>query len=215
MIYNLQNQHISSSFQGLLQISSSAQIYNGTGTLVSKLSVGYITGSLDGTASYATNSGTASYLIGYTAINTGSLATTGSNSFQQNQYITGSLVTTSYLQAGNYGKTYSGALIQISSSQTMILEDATSNPHGSIFVDYLIVGTNAGNPQRAGTLKVCSNSFYGGTQITLNEITTLDIVSTTADVTFTASIGPGANNRITATIATGSAWNVYYTYKLI
>jgi hypothetical protein len=39
MITNLSSQYISSSFQGLLQVSSSGRLYDGTGSLISAIAV--------------------------------------------------------------------------------------------------------------------------------------------------------------------------------
>jgi hypothetical protein len=49
-IQNLSNQYISQSYQNLMQISSSGQVYNGTGSLVTDISATSFTGSLKGSA---------------------------------------------------------------------------------------------------------------------------------------------------------------------
>jgi len=132
-ISNLTGQKTYQSFRNLMQISSSGQVYDGLGNLVTSLQLtasfvsgsssgggtgaGFpfsgsavitgslnvtqgITGSLFGTASYATNALTASYLSGYvspfpytgSAKITGSLEVIGPSTFKGNQTITGSLI---------------------------------------------------------------------------------------------------------------------------
>jgi hypothetical protein len=71
---------------GSVSLTSSVDI---TGSLT--VIDGGITGSLEGTASYALTALTASYLSGSINIDTGSFATTGSNQFSGSQVITGSL----------------------------------------------------------------------------------------------------------------------------
>jgi len=85
-------------FSGSAVITGSLTV---TGSTISTLG---FTGSLQGTASWATNSVTASYAPSYvlnsatssfvTNSQTGSFSTTGSNSFKSNQTITGSLIIT-------------------------------------------------------------------------------------------------------------------------
>ena len=59
--FNLTDQHISSSFQRLMQISSSNYVNDGTGSLLSNLEV---TSSYATTASYALNGGVTSIIAG-------------------------------------------------------------------------------------------------------------------------------------------------------
>ncbi len=59
-------------------------------TVTGSLNAENITGSLLGTASFATQALSASWAPGGTTINTGSFATTGSNTFQGDQIISGS-----------------------------------------------------------------------------------------------------------------------------
>jgi hypothetical protein len=67
-VINLSNQHISASYQNLVQISSSNALYNGTGSLITNLTV---------TASYATTASFVSTLNQAVQIS-GSLTVTGS-----------------------------------------------------------------------------------------------------------------------------------------
>jgi len=91
-IQNLSSQAISASYQNLMQVSSSGQLYNGTGSLIIRVAAnsftGSFTGSLFGTAS---NAQTASFVntLNQNVVITGSLRVSGS--------ITGSLQGTSTL----------------------------------------------------------------------------------------------------------------------
>ena len=81
--YNLTNQEISSSFQQVMQHDKpTGLIYDGTGSLIENLSV---------TSSEATHALTASYAENAQQIDTGSFATTGSNSFTAAQSIIGDI----------------------------------------------------------------------------------------------------------------------------
>jgi hypothetical protein len=121
-ISNLTTQYISSSFQNLMQVSSSGQIYNGIGTQVTNLVLTSVTASFNGlissassaiianiantttsasyalTASYAT---TASYALSV-GIDLSNLATTGSNTFVGNQSVIGNVAVTGTLTANTY-----------------------------------------------------------------------------------------------------------------
>ena len=77
-ITGLSNQYISQSFQGLLQVSSSGQLFDGDGNRLTLL---------DLTSSYA---------------GAGNFATTGSNLFKGNQTISGSLTVTGNITAFQY-----------------------------------------------------------------------------------------------------------------
>ena len=79
-ISNLSTQYISSSFQYLMQVSSSGEVFSGAGAQVT---------SLDVNATYATTAGSADAVTG---LDTGSLATTGSNTFTGNQEIQRNLI---------------------------------------------------------------------------------------------------------------------------
>ena len=89
-ISNLSTQYISSSFQYLMQVSSSGEVFSGAGTQVT---------SLDVNATYATTAGSAAAVTG---LDTGSLATTGSNTFTGNQEIQGNLIVSGDLTANQY-----------------------------------------------------------------------------------------------------------------
>jgi hypothetical protein len=98
-ITGLSNQYISQSFQGLLQVSSSGQLFDGSGNVVTSLNI---------SASYATNAGT------------GDFATTGSNFFNGNQTISGSLTVTGNITAFQY---------IVSSSIYNVIETNSSGSH--------------------------------------------------------------------------------------
>jgi hypothetical protein len=112
-ISNLTTQYISSSFQNLMQVSSSGQIYNGTGTQVTNLVLTSVTASFNGlinsastaivanTATSASYALTASYALS-AAIDVSNLATTGSNTFIGNQNVTGNVSVTGTLTANTY-----------------------------------------------------------------------------------------------------------------
>ena len=87
-ITSLSAQYISASFQNLVQVSSSGQLFDGAGNQITNLTASFAV-----TASYALNAGTG------TSINTGSFATTGSNAFNGSQTITGNLIVTGSLTA--------------------------------------------------------------------------------------------------------------------
>ena len=89
-IQNLSTQYISASFQNLMQVSASGDVYNGAGTQVSALNV---------TSTYATTAGTAAAITG---LDTSIFATTGSNIFTSNQTIQGNVIITGNLTANQY-----------------------------------------------------------------------------------------------------------------
>lgn len=105
-ISSLSAQYVSASFQNLIQISSSGQVFDGLGNQITNLTASFAT-----TASYisptfisasAAASGFGSGGTG-TTIDTSSFATTGSNTFIGNQTITGSLfVTQSHISTVDY-----------------------------------------------------------------------------------------------------------------
>jgi hypothetical protein len=74
-IQNLSNQAISASYQNLMQVSSSGQLYNGTGSLIISVVANSFTGSLFGTSSRAVNASTASFVtpLNQNVVITGSL----------------------------------------------------------------------------------------------------------------------------------------------
>ena len=88
-ITSLSAQYISASFQNLMQVSSSGQLFDGAGNQITNLTASFAaTSSYAITASYAMNAGTG------TVINTGSFATTGSNAFNGSQTVNGNLIVT-------------------------------------------------------------------------------------------------------------------------
>ena len=98
-VTNLSNQHISASYQNLMQISSSNAVYNGTGSLMSNLAV---------TASFATTASFVSPLTQSVQIS-GSLTVTGSTTLNNLLVITprtttpaaGTAVTGSIMMSGS------------------------------------------------------------------------------------------------------------------
>jgi hypothetical protein len=89
-IQNLSTQYISASFQNLMQVSASGDVYNGAGTQVNTLNV---------TSTYATSAGSAAAITG---LDTSIFATTGSNIFTSNQTIQGDVIITGNLTANQY-----------------------------------------------------------------------------------------------------------------
>jgi hypothetical protein len=89
-IQNLSTQYISASFQNLMQVSASGDVYNGAGTQVSTLNV---------TSTYATSAGSAAAITG---LDTSIFAITGSNIFTSNQTIQGDVIITGNLTANQY-----------------------------------------------------------------------------------------------------------------
>jgi len=111
-ISSLSAQYISASFQNLIQISSSGQVFDGLGNTITNLTASFAT-----TASHALTAGT--------AIDTGSFATTGSNTFNGSQTINGDLTVTGSF-TGNLQGTSSWATNAISSSHALNADNAIS-----------------------------------------------------------------------------------------
>jgi hypothetical protein len=88
-ITSLSAQYISASFQNLVQVSSSGQLFDGAGNQITNLTASFAV-----TASYALNAGT--------SIDTGSFATTGSNVFNGSQTVNGDLIVTGSITAYQY-----------------------------------------------------------------------------------------------------------------
>lgn len=91
-ISSLSAQYVSASFQNLIQISSSGQVFDGLGNAINNLTAStasYISPTFISASAAASGFGTGG---SGTTINTSSFATTGSNTFIGNQTITGSLL---------------------------------------------------------------------------------------------------------------------------
>lgn len=111
-ISNLLNQYISASFQSLVQISSSGEIFDGNGNQINTLKVTSFSGSVSGimaSASYATTAVTASYIsptfisasVAASGFGSGG-ATLGSNTFTGTQTINGDVIITGNATAKQY-----------------------------------------------------------------------------------------------------------------
>jgi len=103
-ISSLTTQYISASFQNLMQVSSSGEVFNGSGTKITTLDV---------ISTYALGSSGSS-------INTNSLATTGSNTFSGNQTFIGNIIVRGNLTANQY---------IVSSSVYYVTESYSSGSH--------------------------------------------------------------------------------------
>ena len=183
-ISNLTTQYISSSFQSLMQVSSSGQIYNGIGTQVTNLVLTSVTASINGlissastaiiantsvSASYAT---TASYALS-AAIDISNLATTGSNTFIGNQNVTGNVNVTGTLTANTYilSSSVTSMTIEFASGSTAFgnTSDDTHTFIGSVTVtgSFLVSGSstfrNIGPAQFTGSV-ISTQGFTGSLQ---------------------------------------------------
>jgi len=126
-ITSLSAQYISASFQNLVQVSSSGQLFDGAGNQITNLTASFAV-----TASYALNAGTG------TSIDTGSFATTGSNVFNGSQTVNGDLIVTGSITAYQYVVSSSviNETIVFSSGSTIFGNDAndTHTFEGSIIM---------------------------------------------------------------------------------
>ena len=199
-ISNLTTQYISSSFQNLMQVSSSGQIYNGIGTQVTNLVLTSVTASFSGlinsastaiiattantatSASYAT---TASYALS-TDIDVSNLATTGSNTFIGNQNVTGNVNVTGTLTANTY--------ILSSSVTSMTIEFASgSTAFGNSSDD---THTFIGSVTVTGSFLVSGSSTFrniGPAQFTGSVISTQGFTGSLSGTSTSASYIAGAN----------------------
>ncbi len=192
-ISNLTTQYISSSFQNLMQVSSSGQIYNGIGTQVTNLVLTSVTASFNGlissassaiianiantttsasyalTASYAT---TASYALSV-GIDLSNLATTGSNTFVGNQSVIGNVAVTGTLTANTYilSSSVTNMTIEYASGSTAFgnSSDDTHTFIGSVTVTGSLVVSgsstfrNIGPAQFTGSV-ISTQGFTGSLQ---------------------------------------------------
>lgn len=157
-------------FSGSMEVTGSFDI-------LGSITATSITSSLDGTASYAEN---ANLLDG---LDSTVFATTGSNQFNGDQTITGSLTLSSSLfQYGSNTDIDSGSVESVLSVPT--------ESYNAAFFDYVIVnGTNS----RAGTV----TAVWNGSSVQYNEVYTSDIGDTN-DVVLEAQLS-GANIELQAT----------------
>jgi hypothetical protein len=183
-ISNLTTQYISSSFQNLMQVSSSGQIYNGTGTQVTNLVLTSVTASFNGlinsastaiaanTATSASYALTASYALS-AAIDVSNLATTGSNTFIGNQNVTGNVSVTGTLTANTYilSSSVTNMTIEYASGSTAFgnSSDDTHTFIGSVTVtgSFLVSGSstfrNIGPAEFTGSV-ISTQGFTGSLQ---------------------------------------------------
>jgi hypothetical protein len=186
-ISNLTTQYISSSFQNLMQVSSSGQIYNGTGTQVTNLVLTSVTASFNGLVSSASSAiiantanttTSASYaLTASYALNAGgdtsNLATTGSNTFVGNQSVTGNVTVTGTLTANTYvlSSSVTNMTIEYASGSTAFgnSSDDTHTFIGSVTVTGSLVVSgsstfrNIGPAQFTGSV-ISTQGFTGSLQ---------------------------------------------------
>jgi len=170
---------VSSSNVDSLYINSSGSVFIPSASL---------TGSLQGSASYAS---TSSYAPNYTLISaTGSFATTGSNNFNGNQTITGSL------SVGTSIITTAAAVTSNLGSNT-IFTQATGS-HTSAFYKYTF--TSQSNA-RAGEVM----AIWNGTSVQFTDNSTPDIGNTLA---VTSSVSISGANVILSTYTPSAGWTI-------
>jgi hypothetical protein len=163
---------------GYINISGSGNFTNGL----------IVTGSIRATSFTGSFSGS---LVGYIpASQTASLATTGSNQFNGNQTITGSLQISASLME-------TIVVSGLGSGTTTIFQRATGSYTAALAKYTVNKSTNA----RAGEFM----TVWNGNTIVSTDISTADI-GNTSDLTFSASLAAGQIN--TSTVAGTSGWNV-------
>jgi hypothetical protein len=164
-----------------MQVSSSGQIYNGTGTQVTNLVLTSVTASFNGlinsastaivanTATSASYALTASYALS-AAIDISNLATTGSNTFIGNQSVTGNVNVTGTLTANTYvlSSSVTNMTIEFASGSTAFgnSSDDTHTFIGSVTVtgSFLVSGSstfrNIGPAEFTGSV-ISTQGFTG------------------------------------------------------
>lgn len=176
-ISSLSAQYVSASFQNLIQISSSGQVFDGLGNIITNLTASFAT-----TASYisptfisasAAASGFGSGGSG-TTINTSSFATTGSNTFNGNQTITGSLFVT-------------GSLIVSGSSTFKVI--GPSEFTGSVAINGTLSAPAASITAQSVTASLFGTASYAVTSLTAS---------------YALSGGSGGTSSTVSTAQTGS-----------
>jgi hypothetical protein len=167
-----------------MQVSSSGQIYNGTGTQVTNLVLTSVTASFNGlinsastavaanTATSASYALTASYALS-AAIDISNLATTGSNTFIGNQNVTGNVSVTGTLTANTYilSSSVTSMTIEFASGSTAFgnTSDDTHTFIGSVTVtgSFLVSGSstfrNIGPAEFTGSV-ISTQGFTGSLQ---------------------------------------------------
>ena len=202
-ISNLSPQYISSSFQYLMQVSSSGEVFSGAGTQVT---------SLDVNATYATTAGSAAAVTG---INTGSLATTGSNTFTGNQEIQGNLIVSGDLTANQYivNSTVYAVTQSFSSGSTIFGNDSVDTHQftGSLSVLGNAVATSftgsiLGTATNAAALNNQAASYYtNASNINAGTIGDAYLPATiSSDITGNAATATSASYADTASLATNA-----------
>ena len=181
---------------------NSRQLFKSDGTTVTlNWETGAFTGSMLGTASYASQSlsssfaTTASYYGG--SVISASFASTASSvsTLNQNVIITGSLSVTSSVYINN--ALYSNQTNTLA-TENKILYSAPTSTYDALFVEYI---AKNGSNVRAGQIM----SATDGTNTKFTETTTTDLGSTTP-LTFNVSVA-GGNIRLEASAST-STWTV-------
>ena len=156
-----------------------------------------ITGSLFGTASFAT---TAATLGGNVA---GAFATTGSNTFTGNQNVTGNVIITGTLTANTYivSSSLTNMTVAFASGSTAFgnSTDDTHNFTGSLSV---LGSINAGTGGITGSFKGDGAALTGVTATAIFPTTLLTPITSAAQV----FINDGANKYVTVGQITGSAY---------
>lgn len=207
-ITNLSNQYISASFQNLMQVSSSGNVYNGAGTQVSTLNV---------TSTYATTAGSAAAITG---LDTSIFATTGSNIFTSNQTIQGDVVIVGNLTANQYIVSSSVYVVtQSFSSGSTIFGNDSADTHqftGSLSV----LGTVTAASLTGSLLGNASTSTYAtsaGSASTAGSSLTATSASYALTASYAANAGGtsiSASYAATASVCTGYAQGSYSAYSI-
>jgi hypothetical protein len=191
-IQNLSTQYISASFQNLMQVSASGDVYNGAGTQVSTLNV---------TSTYATSAGSAAAITG---LDTSIFATTGSNIFTSNQTIQGDVIITGNLTANQYVVSSSVYVVtqSFSSGSTVFGNDSldTHQFTGSIQVQGSITGSLLGTASNAALLNSQAASYYlNASNINAGTISDSYLPATiSSDITGNAATATSASYALTA-----------------
>jgi len=205
-ISSLSAQYVSASFQNLIQISSSGQVFDGLGNTITNLTASFAT-----TASYisptfisasAAASGFGSGGSG-TTINTSSFATTGSNTFNGLQTINGNLIITGSITANQY--VISSSVINetiVFSSGSTIFGNSLDDTHiftGSLLVTGSLFVTGSLIVSGSSTFKVIGPSEFTGS-VAINGTLSAPAASITAQ-SVTASLFGTASYAVTSLTA--------------
>lgn len=202
-ISNLSTQYISASFQNLMQVSSSGEVFSALGTQIT---------SLDVTATYATTAGSAASITG---LDTAAFATTGSNTFDGNQEIQGNLIVSGDLTANQYivNSTVYAVTQSFSSGSTIFGNDSldTHQFTGSLSVLGSVTATSftgsiLGTASNAALLNSQAASYYtNASNINAGTISDLYLPATiSSDITGNAATATTAS-YISPTFISASA----------